>query len=292
MRAVTDDLPFHIVFFCRMIKKYLFGAAAACFFYGTLAAQVPQQADMDSIIKKIPVVPPTVSELHAEFTIHTKYGDKFGDAEKLNPVYIEIKHLVAAIHDAAIRERMKKSRREDMPDSTQYEDERWKLALRPMLNNSVLAGIPNLAPAIKEKISTIVEMQKIFDWQIFYNEEARIDKPFREKIAAIEQEPGLQMAQKKLDTQKECFKLQRDLWIKSYHKYCQGVSRLQQLLRDLNYGMDLTPTQKKIAIPILADVQARALESIEKLVWAEFSMVIKAELMYQAEDVLKFYQQH
>ena len=287
MRAVTDFFFFSIVFFCSMKKKNIFLALASYFICGMLAAQAPLQVDMETILKKIVVIPPTLEEFHTAFTIQTKYGEKFGDSELLNPIYYEVKQLVVLLHDQAIRERMKNFRRPEMPDSIQYEEERWKLALRPPLSIELNSKLPNLDPVVKDKVCKIINMQQVFDWLIYYKEQFKIDKEFRQNEASISTESGREMAYKMLGFEESFFKKQQVLWMNRYNRYTQGIILLQELLQQIHYGTGLSAGEKKVVLPILADVQARALETIEKLVWSEFTLVIKAEQMYQGARIVK-----
>ena len=97
----------------------------------------------------------------------------------------------------------------------------------------------------------------------------------------------LESVRKKLDLQRTLYSRQAELWSTRLARYMKGISQLRHLLDDTAYGNNLT--NRQIAIPILADVQARAMESIEKLIWNEMQIVMKAELVYQDLQILSAY---
>ena len=86
--------------------------------------------------------------------------------------------------------------------------------------------------------------------------------------------------QKKLELQQKLFGLQQALWLGRLENYRNGIARLVQLKKETG----------NVAAPVFADVQARALEAIEKLIWNEMQMVMTAELIYQDLKILAFYQ--
>jgi hypothetical protein len=262
------------------MKPVLYLLLAGCFSMSELQAQLPQQNDLEALTRKIPVMPSTVEALHKAFTKETQYGEKFRDAELLTPVWQETKELIAAIHDPAIRRKMKASPRSDMPDSIHYEEERLKLALRPMLGESSLAGISTTDPVLKQQLKQVLELQKVFDWQIYYREHYNLEKLYREKAADLTIENSLEKTQKKLELQQKLFGLQQALWLGRLENYRNGIARLVQLKKETG----------NVAAPVFADVQARALEAIEKLIWNEMQMVMTAELIYQDLKILAFYQ--
>jgi hypothetical protein len=64
---------------------------------------------------------------------------------------------------------------------------------------------------------------------------------------------------------------------------------LQEYLQELEYGKVLTSDEQRRVLPLLADVQARALEAVEKLLWEEMLLCDEAELLYSDETHLKSY---
>ncbi len=271
-----------------MLKRKIIAVAVYCCFATCLFAQEPQRFDADLLIKKITIIPPTVEELHSVFTRQTKYGEETRN-ELITLVYEEIKSLVKTIHNNTILKIMQTSRREDMTDSVQYEDERWKLAVRPLLGADVKAKLLKTETSARPIVIQIFEMQHIFDFVKYYQEETKIKKEFAEKVSGITGETSTAIAKGKLQLDIQQYKKQQQLWIGRYHKYTKGLLLLQQLLDKINYGETLPAEDSKIIIPVLADVQARALESIEKLIWNEESIVISGELAYNGERILNMY---
>ena len=181
---------------------------------------------------------------------------------------------------------MKNAPRKDMPDSVHYEDTRWKLALRPQLGENTIAGIPSTDKRTRDLLMQVIALQQIFDWQKYYTEDETLEKKFRGLCTGITG-TDLESVRKKLDLQRTLYSRQAELWSTRLARYMKGISQLRHLLDDTAYGNNLT--NRQIAIPILADVQARAMESIEKLIWNEMQIVMKAELVYQDLQILSAY---
>lgn len=271
-----------------MIKRKIIAVVLYCFSTVSLFAQEPQRFDADLLIKRITVLPPTVEELHSVFTRYTKYGDEMKD-ELTTLIYEEVKSLVKTIHNNTILRIMRASPRADMTDSVQYEDERWKLALRPLLGADVKAELLKTDASLRPTLIQIFEMQSMFDFAAYYGEEAKIKKEFAGKVSGIPGETSIAIAKGKLQLDIQQYEKQQMLWMGRYNKYTNGLLLLQQLLSKINYGETLSAEDRKIVIPVLADVQARALESIEKLIWNEASIVISGELTYTDERILNMY---
>ncbi|KIC96000.1 hypothetical protein [Flavihumibacter solisilvae] len=265
----------------KMICTFLAGGFLAI----SATAQTLQQKDLPAITRRITVLPGTVEALHKAFARQTPYGEKFSDAE-LNPVFEEIKKLVAAIHDQQILRQMKSVPRPDMPDSVHYQEIRWKLALRPAIAETSLAGIPETDHTSRNYLRQAIALQQVFDWQKYYKEDEALEKNFREQCNAITGS-DLEAVRKRLGLQCKLYSRQAELWGARLGRYSQGISQLQQILQETAYGNNLT--NRQAAIRILADVQARALESIEKLIWNEMQILMKAELLYQDLQILSTY---
>jgi len=251
----------------------------------TMNAQAPHRQDMQQLIRKIPVLAPTVEALHGAFTRQSPYGEKFRDAELLNPVYEEVKQLVAAIHDEKIRAAMRARPRRDMPDSIHYEEVRNKLALRPMINENRSAMVAGSDEKTKTLLRQVMALQAAFDWPVYYKKYDSLEKLFRQKEAGLTGDHDIRWVRKKLELQQQLYGLLRDLWVNRLEKYSTALYRLQQLLEEANYGYD-APAHGAV-VPLLADVQARALEAMEKLIWSEMLLVTKGELLFQDLKILE-----
>ncbi|WP_423735712.1 hypothetical protein [Chitinophaga caseinilytica] len=245
--------------------------------------------DAASLIGSIPQLPPTVTAMHELFTLQTKYGEEFRTGALLDPPLGQCKQLVSAIHDATIRDIMKKSPRRDMPDSIQYEDERWKLALRPVLGPEVKARLAGLDAAARPVVTQIFELQAAFDWVNYYHEDEKIKKVFRQKEAAISSENAPGAARAKVELGKSLYEKQQQLWMDRFRKYTTALKTLQQLMEKIDYGEKLSAADQKLAGKILGDVQARALEAHEKLVWNQTSIVMNGELTFSGFQILSMY---
>lgn len=271
-------------FLCAMKKIYLFPIVLQLMI-NTLHAQAPHRLNMQQLIQKIPVLSPTVEALHRDFTRQTPYGEKFRDAELLNPVYDEVKRLVAILHHQKIRAAMQAHPRRDMPDSIHYEEVRNKLALRPVIIENRLAAVVGSDENTRTLLRQVMALQAAFDWQVYFKKYDSLEKSFREKEAALPGDHDIHWARKRLELQQQLYGLQRDLWVNRLDKYSKGGYRLQQLLEEAHYGHD-GPSRDEV-VPLLADVQARALEAIEKLIWSEMLIVTKGELLFQDLKILE-----
>ena len=63
--------------------------------------------------------------------------------------------------------------------------------------------------------------------------------------------------------------------------------QLQQLLLLADYGQKLPVEEQRVMLPAIADVQARSLEAIEKMVWQEIMLVQFGELTWFDQKMIK-----
>ncbi|MBO9635096.1 MAG: hypothetical protein J7578_18445 [Chitinophagaceae bacterium] len=253
------------------------------------SAQTLIRIDANSLIKSITPLPPTVEVLHSVYTIQTKYGEEFGLSTLIDPAYLKFKQLICQLHDSTIRAIMKRSPRKDMPDSIQYEDERWKLALRPLLGPDIRNKLAKVDPDVRSIILQVFDMQKIFDWVQYYREDELIKKAFQEKIAGVTVESAFKTAKAKNKLEEQQYQKQQQLWMNRLDKYSQALLSIQQLLEKINYGAGVNATDRPIVKKVLADVLTRALEAHEKLVWLQNNIAISGELAYDGKRIISMY---
>lgn len=262
-------------------------------FYGFIllpaSAQTLIRLDANGLIESITPLPPTVEELHSVFTIQTRYGEEFGLSTLVDPPYFKFKKLTCQLHDSTIRAIMKRSPRKDMPDSIQYEDERWKLALRPMLGPDIRNKLAKTDPGVRPTILQVFEMQKIFDWAQYYREDELIKKAFQEKVAGVTVENTITTAKAKNKLEEQQYQKQQQLWMNRLDKYSQALRSLQQLLAKLDYGAGVNAADRPIVKKVLADVLTRALEAHEKLLWIQNNIAISGELAYDGKRIVNMY---
>jgi hypothetical protein len=280
----------------------------------TAMAQLPIKDDIKTFVQAIPVLPANPQELHEAFTIKTKYGDKFGDGEKLDPVYEKVKGWVSALHKETILKKMKNSPRTDMSFEVQYEDERWQLAIRPFRGAQLEKKAATLGGDAKDLVKQLVCLEKVFDWQQYYKAYDKIRKEadalqaersvkafhLEEKVPMLQTEWGLQkdaeklavvtaqIAREKVQADRHTFQLQRDTWSKYFEKYTAAAIQLQQLLLAVDYGQKLSADEQKLLLPAITDIQARSLEAIEKMIWQEMTLVAQGELLWFDLRLIKF----
>lgn len=254
------------------------------------SAQTPVRKDVTNLIKSITTLPPTVEELHSAFTIYTKYGEEFALANLVDPPYFMFRQLVRQLHDSTIRAIMKKNPRKDMPDSIQYEDERWKLALRPFLGAEIRNKLAKTNPEVRSILLQVFDMQSKFDWVNYYRQDELIKKSFREKIAGVSSESTTATAKAKSKLEEEQYQQQQQLWMNRCKQYTQGLLLLQQLLEKIEYGAGVNAADRPIAMRVITDVQTRAFEANEKLIWAQNNIAISGELAYNGKRIVSMFQ--
>ncbi len=257
-----------------------------------VAAQQPLRLDAAALINSITELPPTVEAFHSLFTRQTKHGEEFVLA-LTDPPLLNFRQQVCAIHDSGIRAIMQKAPRKDMTDSIQYEDERWKLALRPFLGADVKAKLIKADARVKPVMLQIFEMQSVFDWVDYYKQEEKVKKAFREKEAAaqsaVSEDNSTAIAKAKVDLDIQQYEKRQQMWMDRYSKYSRALISLQQLMESIRYGEGLPPEDKKLVDYVLSDVQARALEAHEKLVWNEISVAIHGELTFNGMRIVAMF---
>lgn len=254
-------------------------------------AQLPVQLDANGLISSITPLPPTIEELHSVFTIHTKYGEEFALSQRIDPSYLRFRLLVCQLHDSTIRSIMKKNPRKDMADSIQYEDERWKLALRPLLGAEIRNQLLKVDPGVRSVILQVFDMQKGFDWVQYYREDELIKKKYREKVAGVTVESSTATAKAKNKLEEEMYQQQQQLWMSRYRRYSGSLMALQQLLEKIEYGTSARASDRPIVRLVLTDVLTRALEAHEKLVWAENNIAISGELAFNGKRIVNMFQE-
>lgn len=243
-----------------------------------VSAQV-QRNDMNVIVNAIPKLPVNIEN----------WKDSSIQQNQLDPSYYLLKGWIADIHREAILRKMQTITRKDFPDSVVFEDERWKLALRPMLGTVAKEKVLKLENPSRSFVLKILELQTRFDWVRYYEADEKIKNNTRAKIATLNLENSLENVRKKLDLQKDLYKQQRALWATYFAKYSDGIGALQQLLVAIQYGDLFNVREQSVILPLLKDVQARALESIEKMIWSEMQLVISAELLFNDLQILEVY---
>lgn len=270
------------------MKKSVFAVLTYCFFVSQSSGQQPVRTDANSLLQYIVLLPPTVESVHSTFTRRTKFGEKFSD-EPLALLYNKVKSLDSAIHDATIRRKMKAEPRPDMPDTIYFEDIRWKMAaMRPLLGADVRKKLLATNPATREKVSRVFEMQTLFDWVLYYKEDDKVKRAYEQKLAAIRsagQEPDI-TASNVVEVQVAQFTARQQLWMDRYNRYSKAFLSLHQQLEDIQYGDKVSDEDRHVVLPVLADVQSRALQTIEKMIWNEMMLSLLGEMFYNDKRLL------
>ena len=92
-----------------------------------------------------------------------------------------------------------------------------------------------------------------------------------------------QLAKENVLAELQIFQRYQETWNNYFNKYKTAVIELQQLLEEIHYGENLSSAEQKI----LADIQARSLESIERMVWEEMGLAIKSEMIWNDKQIVE-----
>ncbi|WP_300600905.1 hypothetical protein [Niabella sp.] len=293
----------------------------SCLAIMTLLAAVATKAqkliktDIAIFVQSVPQLPCLPEEVHRRYTKTTKHGEEFSYNEALNPPFEKVNAWIADIHDEEIKRKIRGHPRKDMSYKVQYDDEKLKLMLRPPAGPLALKKAASLGPAIKNIVSRLAELEKNFDWQSYYKQYDGFQKELIQKTAqwesknqklqdeipVVQTEYGLQKDEKKqaaLSAQmiREKTLFQNALysrhcvaWSSSFQKYSKSIAVLQQLLLQINYGQQLSPDTQQLLLPLMADVQARALESIERMIWMEMILLERGEILFNEQRIGHFF---
>ena len=270
------------------------------------------EVDLAAWVKTIPVVPAKAHEVHSRFSMPSADGDRFADAVFLNPVYEQAVEWLSELHRERIEKKIAASRREEITYPVQFEDERTKLALRPLVGSGVKRTYKG-GEAGRPVLEQLVQLEGAFDFLAFYKEWDRISKEqmaldaewnslsfeLQEKIPMVQTEWGLQkddqkqkevserLAKKKIKDGTYIFEKKQQAWTAYFDKYARAISQLEQLAGAVKKNPLLR--EDPVIRTLLGEVQARALEAMEKMIWTEFNLVAQGELLFQGEQILKGY---
>ncbi|RYZ29828.1 MAG: hypothetical protein EOO10_04975 [Chitinophagaceae bacterium] len=269
--------------------------------------------DIKGFVQAIPLLPQNLQELHNVFTVKTQYGDKLGDGIIFNPICAKLKAWVSSLHNETILGLIKKAPRADMSFDVQYEDERWQLALRPLIGPQLTKKATALSSGSKHLGNQLADIEKVFDWQQYYKAEEKIKRDgeamqaelrvkafdLEEKIPMVQTEWGLQkdaaklavvttgVAKEKFAIDLRTFQLLQETWTFYYKKYTTAAIQIQQLFQLADYGQKLPVEEQRVMLPAMADVQARSLEAIEKMILEEVMLVQYGELIWFDQKLIK-----
>jgi hypothetical protein len=261
--------------------------------------------DLRSLLDQIPELPGSLDELHRQFTLDTRYGVKLNDALLRNP-HQQVLGWIKEIHDATIRAKISQNRRTDMTYDVQYDDERLKMLMRPTISASLRKRTSTASVSTRELVNQLTQFERSFDWQEYYKQYNTWSKEAMAKLAAwdsknrelqdqipmVQTEYGLQKDEKKeaalsktmlaqkMQLHKELFEKHSAEWTSYFQNYRKQNLALQSLLEKIAYGQHLAAEEKKILLPAIADIQARGLEALERMIWQAMSLVMRGEQWY------------
>lgn len=293
------------------------------FFLACFCLQIPVitngqkliQVEMEAFVRSVPQLPCSPQEVHRLYAKTTKHGEEFSYSGVFTPLYEQVKTWIFAIHDETIKRKIQQQPRKDMTFEVQYDDERLQLLRRPLAGPLAVKNTAACSAATKGIVTQLMQMEKSFDWQNYYKQYDSFQKELIQKdaqwrsknqqlqdeIPMVQTEYGLQKDEKKqaaLSRQmiKEKTQFQNDLfsrlctaWTSCFQKYSKGVAELQQLLQKINYGQHIPAGEQKILLPLMADVQARALESIERMIWMEMVLLERGEVLFNEQRIGNFF---
>ncbi|HEY1113625.1 MAG TPA: hypothetical protein VGE66_08680 [Chitinophagaceae bacterium] len=264
-------------------------------------------------VGSIPVVPAKAHEVHSRFSMPSADGDRFADAVFLNPVYEQAVEWLSELHRERIEKRINENRREQMTYAVQFDDERTKLALRPLVGQEVRRKYAGTSEEGRQLLQQLIQLEAAFDFLSFYKEWDKITKEqmaldaewnslafeLERKIPMVQTEWGLQkddkkqkevserLARKKIKDGTSIFTKRQQSWTAYFDKYARAIGTFEQLVAQAK-GSNLLRNDPAIKV-LLSEVQARAIEAMEKLIWMEFNLVAQGEMLFQDEQILKGY---
>jgi len=277
-----------------------------------LNAQILIREDIKAFLENISDIPEGIDEFHQAYINNTCCGVKLNDVEILTPVFNQLKSWVGSIHEAVILKKIEDFPQSNMSFSIQFEDERLKLALRPLIGAAMLNNQELLKSLGRQNVEKLIALEKTFDWMQYYKAYEKIKKEYITKDAAIDsksfdleekipvvntewgprKDPEKQRAvsnqllKEKVQIELENFRIHQETWNFYFRKFKAALLQLHQLLEEFNYGENFSTAGQKI----LADIQARALEAVEKMVWKEFSLLFIGEMTWFDKEMAKHYE--
>lgn len=271
-------------------------------------AQKLIREDVKTFVQNIQVIPAGIDEFHQAFTVETNYGTKTNDAA-LSTAYEQLKSWISTIHEATILKKIEDFPQANMSFTIQFDDERLKLLMRPLIGPAMLKNQQLIKGLGQQNVEKLVALEKTFDWMQYYKAYDKIKKDWMQKDAAMGSESfelkesipmvntewGLQkdpvklraltnrLAKEKVLAELQLFQQYQEIWNNYFNKYKASVIQLYQLLEEIHYGENLSSAEQKI----LADIQARSLESIERMVWEEMGLAISSEVFWNDKQIVE-----
>jgi hypothetical protein len=226
-------------------------------------------------------------------------GVRFAHGAILDPYYKQAVQWLNEIHEQAIRKRIAEQPHAGMTYAVQFDDERLKLLLRPLSGPRYAKA--NLAtPGAGKIVAQLIELEKSFDWLPYYKLH---DKLFKEQMALdaewnslsfelhrqiplVQTEWGMQkdpkkeqevtdlLARKQLKNGIGLFQKYQQAWMQYFNRFADGAIKLQQIKKSAYFD-----NGDKQLTSFFAEVQARALEAIERMIWLEYGIVERGELL-------------
>lgn len=264
-------------------------------------------------VRTIPVVPAKAHEVHSRFSMPSAEGDRFADAVFLNPVYNQAVEWLSELHRERIDKKISESRRADMTYAVQFDEERLKLALRPLAGNEVMKNYAGAPADVRQLLRQLVQLEGGFDFMSFYKEWNKIGKEqmaldaewnslafeLERNIPMMQTEWGLQkddqkqkevserLARLKIKNGTYLFTKRQQSWAAYFDKYAKAIEQFEKLATRVKATK--AAFDHPAVIALMSEVQTRALEAMEKMIWQEFNLVAEGELLFQDEQILKGY---
>lgn len=269
-------------------------------------AQKWVEIELDEWVKTIPVVPGTVHEVHSKFSIASQDWENFADALIINPFYQQVERWLANIYEENVSARIRANPNPDMTYGVQFNDEIMKLALRPLRGSTLLKRTYG-NKSLQEQVVALVSLERSFNWQQYYKEYDAIIKEqmarnadwnslaydLQSNIPVVETEWGKQkdpvkekevsdlLMKKKLEDGVALFQMHQRAWSRHFNRFVEGIKKLEALKKSV-----LLHKNAEVQ-GFLADVQARAIESIGKMIWIEYIIVGYGESVFQDWKIMK-----
>jgi hypothetical protein len=264
-------------------------------------------------IQTIPVIPAKVDQVHTQFSRPSADGERFTDAGFIDPVYNQAVTWLSQAHKEKIEQKIKENRNEEMTHSVQFDEEIRKLALRPLVGPELEKKHAAISEEVRLYLRQLVRLEAFFDWRQYYKEWDKIGKEqmalesvwnslaseLQSKIPLVQTEWGLQKDQTKekevserlirlkMKNAHHLFLKRQQSWTFYFDKYTRAIEQFEHLAAQLKTGKAIG--DHPVLHTLLREVQVRALEAMERMIWMEYTVVAQAELLYQDENIVKAY---
>lgn len=264
-------------------------------------------------VQTVPVIPAKVDQVHTQFSMPSADGERFADGVFLDPVYNQAVAWLSEVHEEKIVKKLQEHRNEEMTYAVQFDEERRKLALRPLAGPELVKKHPAISKEVGLYLQQLVQLEASFDWVQYYKAWDKISKEqmaleaewsslssdLQSKIPHRPSEWGLQkdpvkekevserLIRLKMKDAHYLFLKRQQSWTAYFDKYTRAIEQFEQLATGIKNQK--TIGDHPVLQAMLREVQIRALEAMERMIWMEYTLVAQGELLFQDENIVRAY---